>query len=103
MLKHWEGLTRFLSVPGAPLDNSIAERALKMAILHRKNSFSYRTLHGARIGDIFMSLIHTAELNRANPFDYLIALNQHPAEVEKDPARWLPWNYREMLVAANTG
>jgi hypothetical protein len=103
MLKHWEGLTRFLSVPGAPLDNNIAERGLKMAILHRKNSLSYRTLHGARIGDIFMSLIHTAELNQANPFDYLMALNQHPAQAEKDPARWLPWNYREMLVAANTG
>jgi len=58
-------LTRFLSVPGAPLDNNIAERALKMAILHRKNSLSFKTLHGARIGDVHMSLIHTCELNRS--------------------------------------
>src|ERR1035437_10165769 len=36
LLNHWEKLTLFLQVPGAPLDNSIAERALKKAILHRK-------------------------------------------------------------------
>jgi hypothetical protein len=28
-----------------------------MAILHRKNSLSYKTLAGARVGDIHMSLI----------------------------------------------
>ena len=63
LLRHWEPLTRFLSVPGAPLDNNIAERALKMAILHRKNSLAFMTLRGARVGDLFMSLIHTCELN----------------------------------------
>ena len=77
MLKRWETLTRFLSVPGAPLDNNVAERGLKTAILHRKNSLSYKTLVGARVGDINMSLIHTCELNRVNPFDYLMALEQH--------------------------
>jgi len=29
------------------------------------------------VGDINMSLIHTCELNRVNPFDYLMALEQH--------------------------
>ena len=29
MQRHWETLTRFLSVPGAPLDNNLAERALE--------------------------------------------------------------------------
>jgi transposase len=103
MLKHWEPLTRFLSVPGAPLDNNIAERALKMAILHRKNSLSYKTLHGARVGDIFMSLIHSCELNRVNPFDYLMALDKHAERVREGPAQWLPWNYRQLLGACDTG
>ena len=58
MLNHWEALTRFLSIPGAPLDNNVVERTLKMAILHRKNSLSYKTLNGARTGDVHMSLIH---------------------------------------------
>jgi hypothetical protein len=56
-----------------------------MAILHRKNSLSFKTLHGARIGDVHMSLIHTCELNRVNPFDYLMALQQHAAAVPKAP------------------
>jgi hypothetical protein len=103
MLKHWVTLTRFLSVPGAPLDNNLAERSLKMAILHRKNSMSYRTLHGARIGDIHMSLIHTCELNQVNPFEYFMALQQHAAQVSKNPTRWLPWCYQQNIPAADTG
>lgn len=103
MLKHWAALTRFLKVPGAPLDNNICERALKMAILHRKNSMSYKTLRGARVGDIFMSLIHTCQLNRVNPFDYLMALQQHGEKVRAHPSCWLPWNYLQALGVSDTG
>jgi len=81
--------------PGAPLDNNICERALKKAIIHRKNSLFYKTPNGARIGDMFMSLIHTCELNRVNPFDYLSTLLTHPAAVAASPERFLPWTYRQ--------
>jgi hypothetical protein len=57
MLNHWENLTMFLKEPGAPLDNNIVERALKMAILHRKNAYFFRTQFGAAIADLFMSII----------------------------------------------
>ena len=70
MLNHWEKLTLFLHKAGAPLDNNICERALKKAIIHRKNSLFFKTPNGARIGDLYMSLIHTCELNGANPLDY---------------------------------
>jgi transposase len=93
MLRHWQPLTLFLRVPGAPLDNNVCEQALKMAIMHRKNSLFYRTLHGAYIGDLFMSLIHTCRLSKVNPFDYLVALQKHSSEVFRNPHRWLPWNY----------
>ncbi len=93
MLNHWEPLTLFLRVPGAPLSNNICERALKMSILHRKNSLSYKTEKGARVGDLFMSLIHTCRLNAINPFDYLSTLLLHAAAVKLKPADWLPWNY----------
>jgi hypothetical protein len=102
MLKRWEALTRFLEVPGAPLDNNICEQALKMAILHRKNSMSYKTLNGARIGDVYMSLIHTCQLNRVNPFEYLMVLQQHAQKVLKEASRWLPWNYTEALKPSDT-
>ena len=95
MQKRWEALTLFLRVPGAPLDNNICERALKKAILHRKNALFYKTLNGARVGDIFMSLIHTAELNGANVFDYLVALQRHAeGRSAERPEQWMPWNYQ---------
>jgi hypothetical protein len=98
LLKHWTKLTLFLRQPGAPLDNNVVERALKKAILHRKNALFYRTMNGARVGDLFMSLIHTCELNKVNPFDYLTELLGHPAELTVHPAEWMPWNYREALA-----
>src|SRR5256885_1989584 len=94
-LKHWERLTLFLLQAGAPLDNNICERALKKAIRHRKNSLFYKTENGAGVGDLFMSLIHTCELNGANPFDYLTELEKHSTELPKHPAAWMPWNYGE--------
>jgi len=100
MLKHWEPLTLFLRVEGAPIDNNLCEQTLKRAILHRKNSLFYKTLHGAYIGDIFMSIIHTCRLSKANPFDYLIALQKHSHEVFKNPQKWLPWNYKDEAIAS---
>jgi transposase len=103
VLKHWERLTLFLHQAGAPLDSNIVERALKKAILHRKNSLFYKTTHGAEVGDLFMSLIHSCELNNANPFDYLTELQKHAAGLAKHPAAWMPWNYRQTLQPAGTG
>jgi hypothetical protein len=102
MLKHWEPLTLFLRVKGAPLDNNLCEQVLKRAILHRKNSLFYRTPHGAYIGDLFMSLIHTCRLSKVNPFDYLVTLQKHSADVFKNPHKWLPWNYEAVVVVPSS-
>jgi transposase len=93
MLAHWEPLTRFLRVPGAPLDNNICERALKRAILHRKNCLFYKTERGAFVGDLHMSLIYTCLLCGTNPVDYLTELERHASELAANPRQWLPWNY----------
>jgi transposase len=97
LLRHWMKLTLFLREPGVPLDNNLVERALKTAILNRRNALFYKTLKGAQVGDLFMSLIHTCELNGANPFDYLTALQRHATELKANPAEWMPWNYRSTL------
>jgi transposase len=94
MDNHWPELTRFLEVPGAPLDNNICERSLKRCIQHRKNSLFYKTEHGAYIGDMFMSLIHTCNLIGVNPFDYLVTLIKNSSALFKDPSKWMPWNYK---------
>ena len=97
MLKNWSALTLFLRKAGAPLDNNICERGLKRAILHRKNSMFYKTPKGAEVGDVYMSLIHTCELNSVNPFAYLQALQVQAKEVMEHAALWLPWNYHDQL------
>jgi len=99
LLKRWDSLTRFLEVPGAPLDNNAAERALKMILRYRKNSLFYANQHGAYVGDVLTSLIETCRLAGANPLDYLTALMENRSAVFRDPGAWLPWNYRDTLEA----
>jgi transposase len=97
MQRHWKPLTLFLRQPGAPLDNNICERALKLAVLHRKNALFYRTMNGAQVGDLFMSLIHTCQLNGVNSFAYLVELLRHAAQVAESPQEWMPWCYQSAL------
>jgi transposase len=103
MRKHRLKLTLFLRIPGAVLDNNICERALKKAILHRKNALFYKTQNGANVGDIFMSLIYTAELNGESPFDYLVAIQRHHEAAAAAPADWMPWAYRETAARLGKG
>lgn len=98
MEEHWEKLTLFLNVPGAPLDNNLCELILKKAIIHRKNSLFYKTMNGAWVGDLFMSLIRSTDLNAGNAFDYLNQLQIHAEELKKNPADWMPWNYKATLA-----
>lgn len=101
--KHWEKLTLFLRMAGAPLDNNVCERALKKAILHRKNALFYKTCHGAHVGDVFMSLIYTCQLCGASAFDYLSELDRHAEELSANPRDWMPWNYRQTLEGMRHG
>src|SRR5574341_1422620 len=93
MQRHWVTLTRFLSVPGAPLDNNLAERALKLFIRQRKNSLFYTSMHSAHIASVLTSLIATCLYAGVNAVEYLVALQEHRSEVFADPAAWLPWAY----------
>jgi len=97
MLRHWTALTKFLSVAGAPIDNSLCEQAIKVAIRHRRSSLFYKTLKGAQVGDCLMSLIHTAAKNNVNIFHYLNTLQQNEEAVRAHPDLWLPWNYQSTL------
>ncbi|MGI6300530.1 MAG: IS66 family transposase [Verrucomicrobiota bacterium] len=97
--RHWEPLTLFLRQPGAPIDNNACERVLKKAILHRKNSLFYKTRIGARLGDLFMSIFYTCQLNKTNPLHYMNTVCEHHAEVVDNPEQWLPWNYQQAVSA----
>jgi transposase len=98
LLGHWETLTRFLTVPGAPLDNNTAERALKLCIRQRKNSLFYATEHSAYIASLLTSLIATCVQGGGNALEYLVAVQNNRKAVFADPAAWLPWRYQARLA-----
>jgi transposase len=98
LLGHWPTLTRFLTVPGAPLDNNTAERALKLCIRQRKNSLFYATEHSAYIASVLTSVIATCLQAGVNALEYLVAVQEHRQEVFTNPSAWLPWNYPAAAV-----
>jgi len=98
MLKHQKELTKFLTIPGVPLDNNIAERALKFIILNRKNSLFFKTEYGALVGDVILSLLKTCVDSKENPEQYFTAVINNKDAVKENPQNWLPWNFRETLA-----
>jgi len=90
---HKEGLCLFLKNGLASISNNDAERAIKSKVLIRKNSYFYKSTWGAFVGDILLGTIKTCELNKINPFDYLMAIQANVEKVEEGPDSWLPWNY----------
>jgi hypothetical protein len=94
-LRHWKELTQFLVLPGCPIDNNEAERALKLVVLNRKSSLFYKTENGAFVGDLLMSLIRTCELNGVRAWDYLLELVRNRDKLRREPADWLPWSYQK--------
>lgn len=97
-LKRWDALTLFLRKPGVPLDNNVCEQALKKSILTRKNSLFYKSKDGARVGDLYMSIIHTCELAKVNPFEYLETVLENKDKVQEAIGDWMPWTYKSRLV-----
>jgi transposase len=93
-LEHWPSLTRFLSIPGAPLENNTAERALKLIIRQRKNSLFYATPHSAYVASLLTSLIATCLQAGVNAMNYFVALQEHRSAVFANPADWLPWTFQ---------
>lgn len=98
---HWDGLTRFLHVPGVPLDNNATERELRPVQRHRKNSLFFKTTHGAAVGDILLSLIRTSVANGCDPIRYLTAVAQNAPRARASPEAWLPWTYKQTMAGLN--
>jgi hypothetical protein len=92
-LDHFKELTQFTRILGAPLDNNICERILRLAALHRKNSLFYQNDYGAFVGDLCMSLITSCQLNEVDPNKYLITIIEQATAARFNPAAYLPWNY----------
>jgi hypothetical protein len=88
------GLSSFLQHAGAPLDNNIAEQALKLPVIIRKNSYGYKTSDGAMVGAILLSVLASCRLNGTNAWNYLVSVLRRKEEVKRNPKGFLPWNYQ---------
>ena len=50
-----------------------------------------------RVDTLNYNLIHTCQLCGANSFDYLVQMQRHAEDLARNPAEWMPWNYRDTL------
>jgi len=96
-LKHYDKLILFCVEPGALIDNNQMEEKLKIVIRGRKTSHFYKTVNGAGVANVLISLIATAYTANENVYDYLLALQRNQEHVKNHPQEWLPWVYKKTL------
>ncbi|MGD9729813.1 MAG: transposase [Nitrospiraceae bacterium] len=92
---HYEKLTQFCQVAGAPIDNNVAEQGLKAPAMIRKNSYFFKTSVGACVAGIILSALVSRHLNKRNVWDYLVWVLRNAAEAKRNPCAFLPWVYQE--------
>lgn len=98
LINHWDELTAFCFVEGAPIENNLAERMLKGVIRHRRNSLFFKNQLGAKVADIHSSILMTAKVNGLNPIEYVAALLTHQECWRQNPEAWLPWNFASTIA-----
>jgi transposase len=104
MKKHWPGLTVFLEQAHLPMDNNTAERALRPAVVARKNFYGSGSQWSGQLTATMLSLLMTIKLHKLNPRTWLSAYlntcaeagNRAPAEV----SAFLPWTMSTPQLAA---
>jgi hypothetical protein len=69
--RHRDDLFTFLDKPGVPFDNNLAERAIRPAVIIRKNSYANRSQRGADAQAVLMSIYRTIEQRGNDPLQTL--------------------------------
>ncbi len=64
-------LGRYLEDGDYPIDNNVAERAVKPFVINRKNFQTAKSIKGAEVVAAFMTLFRSAEMNDLNPERYM--------------------------------
>jgi transposase len=102
-MKYWlnnkTGLTQFLRIKTAHLDNNWAERSLKAIILQRKNSLFFKTSSSAEVHSGLHSIAKTCDENNINAFKYFNWIQDNSAKAQKSPKDYTPFAYRRYINA----
>ena len=96
LLNHREGLCVFVDRPRAPMDNNLAERLLRGAVIGRGLSFGSDSERGARFTATMYTVTGTLAMNgidvRRWLGEWLQACAENGREAPRDLSRWLPWS-----------
>lgn len=87
----------FLSNGAVPMDNNVAERAIRPFTLGRKNWVNMDSIRGAQASAILYSLIETAKANNLRVYEYLEylldELSRHADDKDREFIKdLLPWS-----------
>jgi transposase len=90
-----KALRQFLDDPKIALDNNIAERALRVVAVGRKNYLFVGHFEGGQNLTVLQTICHTCQLHGVNPYEYLsdvlVRVREHPASRldELLPQNWV--------------
>ena len=102
--KQRDALSRFLDDPKLPLDNNIAERALRIIALGRKNFLFAGHVEGAKNLAVLQTIVATCAVHDVDPYAYiadvLIRVQTHPASRIDE---LLPWSWQPLPQLAQPG
>jgi transposase len=93
-LNQWNRLVGYLEDGRLPIDNNMAENAIRPFVVGRKNWLFSGTPEGAEASALLYSLIETARANKLEPYAYLRFIFEKlpTAESLQDYEALLPWN-----------
>ena len=94
MLKHWEGLYRYLESGHVEIDNNGIENVIRPLALGRKNTLFMGSPGGADAAANIYSLLATCKANNIDPYKYFKKMleNIRYCETEDDYRKLLPQN-----------
>lgn len=104
MVVHWAGLTVFVDHPGVPMDNNVAERDARLAVVGRKNFYGSGSEWSGQLAATMYSVLTTIKLWRLNARTWLSAYLQACADngnrAPPDINAFLPWAMDAARLAA---
>ena len=96
VLKRWDAFTRYTEDPTSPIDNNVAERAIRAVAVGRKNWLFLGSENGGRTAATLMSLIGTCHHLELNAWAYLNdVLRRLPNTKDEDIEQLLPDVWRD--------
>jgi transposase len=104
MTAHWPGLTVFIDHPAVPMDNNVAERDARLAVVGRKNFYGSGSEWSGQMAATMYSVLQTVKLWRLNArtwlSGYLQACADNGNRAPTDVAAFLPWAMDDARLAA---